>query len=70
MTAEFARTVQAVDPTEAQADVKALAKAEGHRVRTVKSVRRVDGGLAQDEAGYYMPRYAVVLAVDEPEAAS
>ena len=68
MTTDFVRTVQGNDATEAQAAVKAVAYAEGHRVRTVKSVRRVFGGLSQDEASY-MPRYTVVLAVDEPEVA-
>lgn len=55
----FARTVDAPDSATAQEAVKALAKAEGCRVRTVRSVRLTLSPKYGDT-----PRYRVELAVE------
>ena len=55
----FARTVDAPDSATAQEAVKALAKAKGYRVRTVRSVRLVAAPVQLTPA-----RYRVELAVE------
>lgn len=57
--ADFTRTIYAMDSATAQVGVKHLAKRDGYRVRTVKSVR-----LAEAPTDDSMPRYTVTLAVD------
>ena len=59
MSAPYARTIYATDPASAQAAVKVLAKRDGYRVRTVRSVRLVPTARVDE-----MPRYTVTLAVD------
>lgn len=58
--APFARTVDAPDSATAQEAVKALAKGEGYRVRTVRSVRLVKTKPAFAD----VHRYRVELAVE------
>jgi hypothetical protein len=59
MTTPYAKTIYATDPASAQAAVKVLAKRDGYRVRTVRSVRLVPTARVDE-----MPRYTVTLAVD------
>ena len=58
-TNTYTRTVDAPDSATAQEAVKALAKAEGYRVRTVRSVRLVAAPVQLTPA-----RYRVELAVE------
>lgn len=60
-TNTYTRTVDAPDSATAQEAVKALAKGEGYRVRTVRSVRLVAGMLEYSDV---LPRYRVELAVE------
>jgi hypothetical protein len=64
MTKDFVRSVEAPDPHAAIEAVKALAKAEGYRVRTVKSAGYVRAG----DMPMRFPTYQVVLAVTEVAA--
>ena len=59
-TNTYTRTVDAPDSATAQEAVKALAKAEGYRVRTVRSVRLVKTKPAFAD----VHRYRVELAVE------
>lgn len=62
-TTPYTRTIYAMDSAAAQAGVKHLAKRDGYRVRTVKSVRLVNA-LELESVPPVMPRYTVTLAVD------
>jgi hypothetical protein len=58
-TNTYSRTVDANDSGTAQDAVKALAKGEGYRIRTVRSVR-----LVTSPTQTRLPRYRVELAVE------
>lgn len=59
MSVPYAKTIYATDSASAQAAAKVLAKRDGYRVRTVKSVRLVPTARVDE-----MPRYTVTLAVE------
>lgn len=59
LTNTYVQTVAAADSATAQMMVKAMAKGEGYRVRTVRSVR-----LTAAPVQWLLPRYRVDLAVE------
>ena len=60
MTRDFVRTVDAFDAQDAAEQVKAIARGEGHRVRTVKSVTNSRRG----DMPIRKPEWTVTLAVE------